>query len=202
MTLPRDPAVPAVRVVPAVPTVPAVAPAARQEAARLPPVRRNELLEAVLVCALALAAVFWIIPAQTTAVEAAAGLAPATLPTVSAVAIAVLALMNLLVALVARARAPEPRLISSGTSGTTPTADRADRADMASPIAARAVAAWPALKIMLVSLAGVVALAFGGPAACAVVIVPLGMLVLGERRPWRILPVTLIALAPFVLLFR
>jgi hypothetical protein len=175
---------------------PAAAAPAQQDAVPAPtPVRRSAWIEAVIVCGLALFMVFEVIPAQTTPGDAAAGLAPATLPTACVLAIAALALINLVVILI-RGRSQDrglQALSESAPDAAAPPVGTSEAAD---------ASAWPVLKMMLVSLAGVIALAYGGPKACAVVIVPLGMLALGERRIGRILPVTLLALAPFVLLFR
>ena len=83
------------------------------------------------------------------------GLPPAFLPTVCAVAIIALGLLGLAL----RLWQPEPLPPE------------------------RAVPAWPAAMMLGIVAAGVLALQLAGPFAGGVVIVVLGLVALGERRP-------------------
>lgn len=155
------------------------------------PGRWRAPVEALVVCGLALFAIFQVIPRQTASGEDAAGLAPATLPTVCAVVIAVLALLNLAVTW--------PRKRTG-----VPSPDGGAQPEEAQPEPAQPGRSAPATVIlmMLVTLAGAIVLRLAGAAACTATIVVLGMLVLGERRLTRIVPVTMVAVLPYLLLFR
>ena len=111
------------------------------------------LLEAAIVVALGLGAI-WLIQTQTTK-GPVLGLPPAFLPTVCAVAIIAVALLGLAV----RLWRPEPL--------------------PAEP----AVPAWPAAMLLGVVVSGGLTLQLVGPFGAGLVVVALGLLLLGERRP-------------------
>jgi hypothetical protein len=115
--------------------------------------RSAALLETAIIVALGLGAI-WLIQAQTTK-GPVLGLPPAFLPTVCAVAIIAVALL----ALAVRLWRPEP-LPSEP-----------------------ALPAWPAAILLAVVIAGGLVLQLTGPFAAGLVVVALGLVLLGERRP-------------------
>ena len=115
--------------------------------------RSAAILEAAIVVALGLAAI-WLIRAQTTH-GPVLGLPPAFLPTVCAVAIIAVALIGLAV----RLWRPE-RLLPE-----------------------QALPAWPAAMLLAVALGGGLVLQLAGPFAGGLLIVAVGVVLLGERRP-------------------
>jgi hypothetical protein len=115
--------------------------------------RSAAILEAAIVVALGLAAI-WLIRAQTTH-GPVLGLPPAFLPTVCAVAIIAVALIGLAV----RLWRPE-RLLPE-----------------------QALPAWPAAMLLGVALGGGLVLQLAGPFAGGLIIVAVGVVLLGERRP-------------------
>lgn len=123
--------------------------------------RLSVVAEAVLIGGAALAAVGWIIPAETS--DGGIGLSPAVFPTVCAIALGIFVVADALLRLVRRA--PGERYPDG----------------------------WAAfLRIGAVAILGAAVLPFVGISGCALVMVPAGMLVLGERRP---LPLVVAALA-------
>lgn len=133
--------------------------------------RLSVVAEAGLIGGAALAAVAWIIPAQTS--DGGIGLSPAVFPTVCAAALGVLALADALLRLV------------RGAPGE------------------RYPDGWSAFgRIGAVAILGTVVLAVAGIAACALVMVPAGMLVLGERRPLRLAGAALACAGLVWLIFR
>jgi hypothetical protein len=120
-----------------------------------PPSERRSaaLLEAAIVVALGLGAI-WLIRTQTTQ-GPVLGLPPAFLPMVCAAAILAVALLGLAV----RLWRPEPLP------------------------AAPALPAWPAAMLLGVVVAGGLVLQLVGPFAAGLVVVALGLILLGERRP-------------------
>jgi hypothetical protein len=115
--------------------------------------RAAALREAAVILALGLAAVVWLIPAQTTS-GPVLGLSPAFLPTLCAVAIIALTVVGLAL----RLWQPEPL--------------RPERLS----------AVWPAAMVAGVAIAGVLVLQLAGRFLCGLVIMVLGLAVLGERR--------------------
>ena len=159
------------------------------------PGHRAAILEAVVVGGAALFAIFVLIPRQTTPSPDAAGLEPATLPTVCAVIIAVLSVFRLLASLASTRRASR-----RGTASPVAVADTLDSAiaadrDVADTVAVR-IGPFPAVVVIIaVALAGLIGLMTFGPVACAAIIVLAGMPALGERRWLRILLCTVGAIA-------
>ncbi|MFL9826383.1 tripartite tricarboxylate transporter TctB family protein [Rhodoplanes sp. SY1] len=133
--------------------------------------RLSVVAEAVLLGAAALAAVVWIIPAQTS--DGGIGLSPAVFPTVCAIALGVFVI-----------------------------ADAALRLLRAAP-GERYPDGWGAfVRIGAVAVLGVCLLPVVGIAGCALAMVPAGMLVLGERRPLRIVVAALACAGLVWLVFR
>ena len=171
--------------------------------------RRSLLVETLVVAGAALAAWAWVIPAQTTPSPDAAGLAPATLPSLCALAIAALALLRLLLAFVGgngRGRRSTAHAHAhadgdgdgDGDTGARPGAVPGAVPDADSPVR---IGPLPAVLVMMaIALAGVLALRWGGPLAGVAVLVLPTTLALGERRPGRIALVLAIALLPTALL--
>ncbi|WP_210207626.1 tripartite tricarboxylate transporter TctB family protein, partial [Rhodoplanes elegans] len=127
--------------------------------------------EAVLIGGAALAAVVWIIPAQTS--DGGIGLSPAVFPTVCAIALGVFAVADALLRL------------ARGAPGE------------------RYPDGWGAFfRIGAVAVLGVCLLPVVGIAGCALVMVPAGMLVLGERRPLHIAVAALACAGLVWLVFR
>ena len=135
--------------------------------------RGRILAECAAVCGLGLLAAFWIIPAQTSG--GGLGLNPAFLPTLCALVIAGLAVLDGAF----RLAAPAPP-----HSGEEPSAWRAF------------------IRLQLVALAAALALHVGGVAGCALVGLPAGMLALGEKQWLRIVLTTALGTAGLVLAFR
>lgn len=145
------------------------------------------IIEALLVGGGALVLLQGVIPAQTTPSPDAAGLEPATLPSLCAWLILALSLLRLAVVLLSQRRARDPQQ-----------SDQPDRGSSALPSALPPTPAdrFPVVPAMvLIIAAGIGLLAAAGPAAGAALIVPATMLALGERRPLIIVLTTLGAIA-------
>jgi hypothetical protein len=135
--------------------------------------RRDTVLEGLVVIGLALAAILWIIPAQTTS-GAVLGLAPAFMPKVAATTIAVLAAGGLVLRLV------RPEALAPG----------------------RRAPLGPAILVGGLTMLGVLALQFLGPIAAGLVMVMLGVPALGERRPGVLVTAFAVTAAALLLTFR
>jgi hypothetical protein len=132
---------------------PGGAPSAPGDKAPATESRAAAILEAAIVVALGLGAI-WLIGVQTTQ-GAVLGLPPAFLPTVCAIAIIAVAVLGL----AARLWRPEPLLPE------------------------QALPTWPAALLLGVVTAGGLVLQLVGPFASGLVTVALGLVLLGERRP-------------------
>ena len=135
--------------------------------------RLGTTFEGLVIIGLALAAIFWIIPAQTTS-GAVLGLPPAFMPKVAATAIAVLAAAGLALRL-ARPEAPAPE---------------------------RRAPLGPAILVGGLTTLGVLALQFLGPIAAGLIMVVLGVPALGERRPGVLLTAFAVTAVALLLAFR
>ncbi|MFD2182350.1 tripartite tricarboxylate transporter TctB family protein [Rhodoplanes azumiensis] len=133
--------------------------------------RLSVVAEAVLIAGAALAAVVWIIPAQTS--DGGIGLSPAVFPTVCAIALGLFVVADALLRLL-RATPGDPYPDGWGAC----------------------------LRIGAVAVLGAAVLPVVGIAGCALVMVPAGMLVLGERRPLRIAVAALACVGLVWLVFR
>jgi len=135
--------------------------------------RLGTILDGLVVIGLALVAILWIIPAQTTS-GAVLGLPPAFMPKVAATAIAVLAAAGLALRL-ARPGAPAPE---------------------------RRAPLGPAILVGGLTMLGVLTLQFLGPIAAGLVMVVVGVPALGERRPRVLLTAFAVTAVALLLSFR
>lgn len=128
------------------------------------------MFEIGLLIAIALAIAFWLVPSQTTS-DPTVSLQPSTLPTLCALAVAGIALTLFL-----------------------PSRNKQDRPEKDIP-----PARWGILTILvLIVAAGIAALEWIGTLAVPFVIIAPMMLMLGERRPGRILLTILVIVAPLI----
>lgn len=133
--------------------------------------RSSFIAELILILALAIAAFFWIIPAQVSG--GGMGLDPGVLPRVCVAAIAGLVLLDGL-----------KRLL---------TAERIEAYEER----------WTALLIIIaLAVLGAFVMQLAGLAVSALVTIPIGMLLLGERRPLLIIATTLLVAGPMLVLQR
>lgn len=134
------------------------------------PGRHRALVEFAIVAAASAAVAIWLIPAQTSQ-EMSFGLPPDLLPTLCAAAIGLLALLGLIVTALGGSR---------------------QRNDDAEPGYNPSTPCFPAISVMVILAASVALLPTIGSGATALILAPALMLRLGERKPLRIIPITLI----------